>query len=79
VEKCERLWRQEHQTGDRHEVQGAVYSINGAGQANEMRACSACAGDYEDPECTAWSADEKGEADGDGEWDSETESFLAEE
>jgi hypothetical protein len=79
VEKCGRLWRQEHQTGDRDEVQGAIYSINGAGRANEMRACSACAGDYEDPERTAWRAEEAGESGWGDELNSETEEFPAEE
>ena len=60
-------------------MQGAVYSINGAGRANEMRACSACAGDYEDPDRTAWTADESDEAERDYELDSETEGFPAEE
>jgi hypothetical protein len=32
----------------------------GAGPA-ALRACSACAGDYEDPERTAWPADEEAE------------------
>jgi hypothetical protein len=58
VENCAKLWRQEHVPGDWHEVQGAVYSINNAGGANEMRACSACAGDYEDPDRTAWTPDD---------------------
>jgi hypothetical protein len=47
-----------------------------------MRACSACAGDYQDPDRTAWTADETDEADKaeqDDELDSETERFPAEE
>ena len=79
MEKCGRLWRQEHQTGDRVDVQGAVYSINGAGRANAMRACSACAGDYEDPDRTAWTADEANEPEWDDELNSEMEEFHAEE
>jgi hypothetical protein len=30
----------------------------GRGEAGEMRACSACAGDYEDPDRTAWPPDD---------------------
>ena len=44
-----------------------------------MRACSACAGDYEDPDRTAWTADVPAEAEQDDELDSETERFPAEE
>lgn len=29
----------------------------GTSREPEMRACSACAGDYEDPDWTAWTAD----------------------
>jgi hypothetical protein len=36
--------------------QSEVYSMSGGG-AKELRACSACAGDYEDPDRTAWTAD----------------------
>jgi hypothetical protein len=32
--------------------------MNGDGGTNEMRACSACAGDYEDPDRTAWTPDD---------------------
>jgi len=58
VENCAKRWRQEHESADWQEVQGAVYSINGDGGTNEMRACSACAGDYEDPDRTAWTLDD---------------------
>jgi hypothetical protein len=58
VENCAKLWRQELDPADRHEAQGAVYSINGDGWTNEMRACSACAGDYEDPDRKAWTPDD---------------------
>jgi hypothetical protein len=39
-------------------MQGEVHLIDGAGGAIEMRACSACAGDYEDPDRTAWTPDD---------------------
>jgi len=34
-------------------------------QATSLRACSACAGDYEDPEQTAWGDAIEGEQEGD--------------
>ncbi len=58
MENCAKLWRQELEPGDRHEAQGGGYSINGDGGTNEMRACSACAGDYEDPDRTSWAPDD---------------------
>jgi len=58
VEKCGKLWRSDEETAHRRGVQDAVYSINGDGGGDEMRACSACAGDYEDPDRTAWTAEE---------------------
>ncbi len=58
VESCGKLWRSDEETAIRHGVQGAVYSINGARGGNELRACSACAGDYEDPDRTAWPPDD---------------------
>jgi len=43
-----------------------------------MRACSACAGDYEDPDRTAPTAGEAAEAEQDDDLNSETERSLAE-
>ncbi len=39
--------------------QGPADSVPGmgSGEAAEVRACSACAGDYEDPDRTAWTPD----------------------
>jgi len=48
-------------------VDGSVNS-KGIQQMNSVRACSACSGDYEDPEETAWT--EEGEEDA-GEADAE--------
>src|SRR5439155_1167148 len=42
-------------------MRGGVYTINGAGVTGAMRACSACAGDYEDPDRTAWTPDDAAE------------------
>lgn len=43
-----------------------------------MRACSACAGDYEDPDRTVWSPEESGEAGEESVPESEDEEFPAE-
>jgi len=66
VEKCEKRREQDCGAADRNEPQREVYSINGAGATSEMRACSACAGDYEDPDHTAWTPDEGEEQERDG-------------
>src|SRR5437588_452243 len=39
-------------------MRGGVYAKNGAGVRGAMRACSACAGDYVDPDRTAWTPDD---------------------
>ena len=36
-----------------------VFCAFTGGLAQSLRACSACAGDYEDPDQTAWAADEE--------------------
>ena len=43
-----------------------------------MSACSACAGDYEDPDRTAWEADSGDDAEGSGLRDTDREEFPAE-
>jgi len=44
-----------------------------------MRACSACAGDYEDPDRTAWTPDEPDDEGRDDAPGTTTEEFPAEE
>ncbi len=44
-----------------------------------MRACSACAGDYEDPDRTAWTPDDAENDDRDGTAPANTDEFPAEE
>ena len=76
MNKCGKLWRQ----------QGVVAAPSGAhcdgGEANHggvaarLQACSACAGDYEDPDRTAWTPDEPG---GEEREDERAERFPAEE
>ena len=79
MEKCGKVWRQEHQTAIRREGQNGAYSISGAGGAREMRTCSACAGDYEDPDRTAWMPDDTEELDFEDAPRAMTEEFPAEE
>ena len=52
MNKCGKLRRQT----DAAAAQGAEHGGAMAG----LRACSACAGDYEDPDRTAWAPDETG-------------------
>ena len=58
MENCGKPCRSDRRTADGLAVQGEVHLIDGAGGAIEMRACSACAGDYEDPDRTAWTPDD---------------------
>jgi len=60
-------------------VQGGVYSGTGGGGAKKLGACSACAGDYEDPDRTAWTPDDAEGEDQDDEASVTTEEFPAEE
>ncbi len=55
---CGKVWRQRQWSAAERRAQDTVYSIPGAIGVNEMRACSACAGDYEDPDRTAWRPDD---------------------
>ena len=48
------------------------------GRLEGLRACSACAGDYEDPDRTAWTPEERGEAEDEVTSDSTAEEFPAE-
>ena len=49
------------------------------GGAKELRACSACAGDYEDPDRTGWRPDDAEDTERDDVPDATTEEFPAEE
>jgi len=79
VEKCEKRWQSNQRTAARYEAQDTAYSIPGATWAGEMRACSACAGDYEDPDRTAWSPDDAEDPEFDGAPRATAEEFPAEE
>jgi len=79
VEKCEKRQKQGRGAADPSELRREVYSINGAGATREMRACSACAGDYEDPDRTAWTPDDAKDEERDDAPSTTTEEFPAEE
>ncbi len=50
----------------------------GSGAPAEVRACSACAGDYEDPDRTAWTPDESEDDEGTSRPRAAAEEFPAE-
>ena len=79
MEKCGKVWRQGHETAARPETRAGVYTINVAARTNEMRACSACAGDYEDPDRTAWTPNDVDDEERDPAPRTNTEEFPAEE
>ena len=66
MEKCGKVCGPDHRTADGREGQGQIYSIDRAYGAAEMRACSACAGNYEDPDRTAWAPDDGEDEERDG-------------
>ena len=76
---CGKLWGFDGGTADGHKPSGAVYAKNSAGEAKEMRACSACAGDYEDPDRTTCAADDVEDGDGAGATSAKAKEFPAEE
>jgi hypothetical protein len=78
VEICGKLWRSDRGTADGQVVHGEGYPIDSAGGAIEMRACSACAGDYEDPDRTAWTPDDGEDEERDGKRCATTEELPAE-
>jgi hypothetical protein len=58
VENCGNVWRQGEGISGAWARRARPYLSEGAGEMPAVRACSACAGDYEDPERTAWSPDD---------------------
>ena len=79
MEKCGKVLRQKRQSAARRDVRGEVYSETIAGEKVEMRACSACAGDYEDPDRTAWTPDDTEDPEFDDATSATTEKSPAEE
>jgi hypothetical protein len=79
VERCGKVWRPKHGPSGRHEAQDGAYLDAGCGCVIVLRACSACAGDYEDPDRSAWAADDAEGEERDGVSGGATEEFPAEE
>ena len=79
MEKCGKTWRQRKGTAASQRGPDGAPSSAECSPAPMMRACSACAGDYEDPDRTAWTTAETNEAGRDDALNEETEEFPAEE
>ena len=79
VEKCEKRRERDCGAAGRRALHEEVYSIGGATATGKMRACSACAGDYEDPDRTARPPGDGEGEEGDGDTPATTEEFPAEE
>jgi hypothetical protein len=58
VENCGNVRRQGEGISGAWARTAGSYLNDGAGEMPAVRACSACAGDYEDPERIAWSPDD---------------------
>jgi hypothetical protein len=58
VENCGNVRRRGEGISVARARRAGSFLSEGAGEMPAMRACSACAGDYEDPERTAWSPDD---------------------
>jgi hypothetical protein len=59
VESCANLFgRKSEQKTGREPAAVAAEGARTVEKTMTLRACSACGGDYEDPDCTAWGPDE---------------------
>jgi hypothetical protein len=78
---CEKLWKLLAAgtwlfcRADRKKT--GVCQIGGAGAMTAMHACSACAGNYEDPDRTAWAADDPDDEEAEEETRGASEKFPA--
>jgi hypothetical protein len=79
VEKCEKRRERDCAAAGRSALHREVYLMNGAAATGKMHACSACSGDYEDPDRTAWPPSDGEEEESDGDTPTTTEEFPAEE
>ena len=61
MENCAKPWEQGDKAAAPRIYAAAGYSINAAKGMAEVQACSACAGDYEDPDRSAWNDDDEDE------------------
>jgi len=76
VDKCGKLWRQQGAAATPWRASCDGGEAKNGGVAARLQACSACAGDYEDPDRTASTPDEPG---GEEREDERAEQFPAEE
>lgn len=61
MENCGKLRWQKPSLGCRETPRDATRERRARSGVAAIRACSACAGDYEDPDRTAWAPEESGE------------------
>jgi hypothetical protein len=59
VEKCGKPWQQATELAAPKRSNCSARSADGGAALAALHACSACAGDYEDPDRTAWGPDEE--------------------
>lgn len=76
MQKCAKLRRAGEELAVPLSGKSSAYSISGSEGMKEMSACSACAGNYEDPERTAWREGDDDEV-GEGALQSSNEEFPA--
>jgi len=79
VDNCAKLRPQTGMAADFAKAGREIRGPEHGGAAAGQRACSACAGEYEDPERTAWAPDESGGEEREDEADQLAEEFPAEE
>ena len=79
MEKCGKVvgWKTNQETAEPAAVRTEESRVGS--RPLGLRACSACAGDYEDPDRTAWTPDSSEDEGGDYEPRVTTEEFPAEE
>ena len=73
VENCVKRWPSDLQPWSAAQAHSQVSGDGRVCSQGAIRACSACAGDYEDPDRTAWTS-----GDSDGDEDKDTQETSAE-
>ena len=79
MDNCAKLQPQTGLAAGPAEADRAIRGPQQSGAPAGLHACSACAGEYEDPDRTAWAPDESGGEERDDEPDQLVEEFPAEE
>jgi len=79
VENCGKLPGWKTNQGVAKSSRALVDGARGEATPTALSMCSACAGDYEDPDRTAWSRDDAGDEDANGVVGARTNEFPAEE